>query len=191
MLSTFKIYKVVVLRTMDLLGMPVTTSIIKSLKAHKQQDVTYYLGQFREDGHLWSSLSDWIAGSDLRRWTGFLLVKRPWAACGALFYTTMQLSFWKEPPPTVSQFIPTRLTSHSYSLTATLIFLSSWIFLQPEKFFPPVSPLKNRLVIAPLINTGAPNESVPQNICSSDTFLLAGRCGRNNSPWRKVLPRKR
>ena len=56
MLSTFKIYKVVVLRTMDLLGMPVTTSIIKSLKGHKQQDVTYYLGQFRED--VTSSLSD-------------------------------------------------------------------------------------------------------------------------------------
>ena len=65
----------------------------------------------------------------------------------------MQLSFWKEPPLTVSQFILTRLTSHSYSLTATLIFLSSWIFLQPEKFFPPVSPLRNRLGIAPLINT--------------------------------------
>ena len=30
--------------------------------------------------------------------------------------------------------------------------------------------------------SGAPNGSVPQNICSSGTFLLAGRCGRNNSP---------
>ena len=65
----------------------------------------------------------------------------------------MQLSFWTEPPTTVSQFIPTWLTSRSYSLTATLIFLSSWIFLQPEKFLPLVSPLKNRLGIAPLINT--------------------------------------
>ena len=72
MLSTFKIYKVVVLRTMDLLGMPVTTSIIKSLKAHKQQDVTYYLGQFREDGHLFTfrlncrirlTQVDWLSSS--------------------------------------------------------------------------------------------------------------------------------
>ena len=33
--------------------------------------------------------------------------------------------------------------------------------------------------------SGAPNGSVPQNICSSGTFLLAGRCGRNNSPWKE------
>ena len=26
------------------------------------------------------------------------------------------------------------------------------------------------------ISSGAPNGSVPQNICSSGTFLLAGRC---------------
>ena len=32
---------------------------------------------------------------------------------------------------------------------------------------------------------GAPNGSVPKNICSSGTFLLAGRCGRNNSPWKE------
>ena len=29
---------------------------------------------------------------------------------------------------------------------------------------------------------GAPNGSVPQNICSSGTFLLAGRCERNKTP---------
>ena len=36
-------------------------------------------------------------------------------------------------------------------------------------------------------STGAPNGSVPQNICSSGTFLLAGRCGRNNSPWKESV----
>ena len=34
---------------------------------------------------------------------------------------------------------------------------------------------------------GAPNGSVPRNICSSGTFLLAGRCGRNNSPWKESV----
>ena len=31
-----------------------------------------------------------------------------------------------------------------------------------------------------MIKTGALNGSVPQNICSSGNFLLAGRFGRNN-----------
>ena len=39
--------------------------------------------------------------------------------------------------------------------------------------------------------TGAPNGSVPQNICSSGTFLLAGRCGRNKSPWKESVARKK
>ena len=39
--------------------------------------------------------------------------------------------------------------------------------------------------------TGAPNGSVPQNICSSGTFLLAGRCGRNTSPWKESVAGKR
>ena len=39
--------------------------------------------------------------------------------------------------------------------------------------------------------SGAPNGSVPQNICSSGTFLLAGRCGRNNSPWKESVARKK
>ena len=39
--------------------------------------------------------------------------------------------------------------------------------------------------------TGAPNGSVPQNICSSGTFLLAGRCGRNNSPWKESVVGKK
>ena len=38
---------------------------------------------------------------------------------------------------------------------------------------------------------GAPNGSVPQNICSSCKFLLAGRCGRNNSPWKESVARKK
>ena len=38
---------------------------------------------------------------------------------------------------------------------------------------------------------GAPNGSVPQNICSSGTFLLAGRCGRNNSPWKESVAGKK
>ena len=39
--------------------------------------------------------------------------------------------------------------------------------------------------------SGAPNGSVPQNICSSGTFLLAGRCGRNNSPWKESVAGKK
>ena len=39
--------------------------------------------------------------------------------------------------------------------------------------------------------TGAPNGSVPQNICSIGTFLLAGRCGRNNSPWKESVAGKK
>ena len=39
--------------------------------------------------------------------------------------------------------------------------------------------------------SGAPNGSVPQNICSSDTFLLAGRCERNNSPWKESVAGKK
>ena len=38
---------------------------------------------------------------------------------------------------------------------------------------------------------GAPNGSVPQNICSSGTFLLAGRCGRNNIPWKESVAGKK
>ena len=41
------------------------------------------------------------------------------------------------------------------------------------------------------LNSGAPNGSVPQNICSSGTFLLAGRCGRNNSPWKESVAGKK
>ena len=40
-------------------------------------------------------------------------------------------------------------------------------------------------------SAGAPNGSVPQNICSSGTFLLAGRCGRNNSPWKESVDGKK
>ena len=39
--------------------------------------------------------------------------------------------------------------------------------------------------------SGAPNGSVPQNICSSCQFLLAGRCGRNNSPWKESVVGKK
>ena len=39
--------------------------------------------------------------------------------------------------------------------------------------------------------SGAPNGSVPQNICSSGTFLLAGRCERNNSPWKESVAGKK
>ena len=39
--------------------------------------------------------------------------------------------------------------------------------------------------------TGAPNGSVPQNICSLCKFLLAGRCGRNNSPWKESVAGKK
>ena len=39
--------------------------------------------------------------------------------------------------------------------------------------------------------SGAPNGSVPQNICSSGTFLLAGRCGRSNSPWKESVAGKK
>ena len=39
--------------------------------------------------------------------------------------------------------------------------------------------------------TGAPNGSVPQNICSSCKFLLAGRCGRNNSPLKESVAGKK
>ena len=38
---------------------------------------------------------------------------------------------------------------------------------------------------------GAPDGSVPQNVCSSGTFLLAGRCGRNNSPWKESVAGKK
>ena len=48
-----------------------------------------------------------------------------------------------------------------------------------------LDPFRNRAC------TGAPNGSVPQNICSSGTFLLAGRCGRNNSPWKESVARKK
>ena len=41
------------------------------------------------------------------------------------------------------------------------------------------------------IKTRAPNGSVPQNICSSGTFLLAGRCGRSNSPWKESVAGKK
>ena len=38
---------------------------------------------------------------------------------------------------------------------------------------------------------GAPNGSVPQNICSSCKFLLAGRCEKNNSPWKESVAGKK
>ena len=41
------------------------------------------------------------------------------------------------------------------------------------------------------LSAGAPNGSVPQNICSSCKFLLAGRCGRNNSPWKESVAGKK
>ena len=41
------------------------------------------------------------------------------------------------------------------------------------------------------LKTGAPNGSVPQNICSSGTFLLAGRCGRNSSLWKESVAGKK
>ena len=47
------------------------------------------------------------------------------------------------------------------------------------------------IVVPVIAYTGAPNGSVPQNICSSGTFLLAGRCGRNNSPWKESVARKK
>ena len=40
-------------------------------------------------------------------------------------------------------------------------------------------------------DSGAPNGSVPQNICSSCKCLLAGRCGRNNSPWKESVAGKK
>ena len=43
----------------------------------------------------------------------------------------------------------------------------------------------------PILKTGAPNGSVPQNICSSCKFLLAGRCGEIIVLGRKVLLGKR
>ena len=49
----------------------------------------------------------------------------------------------------------------------------------------------NPFVLRESQNTGAPNGSVPQNICSSGTFLLAGRCGRNNSPWKESVAGKK
>ena len=50
--------------------------------------------------------------------------------------------------------------------------------------------VKSAILINPR-QTGAPNGSVPQNICSSGTFLLAGRCGRNNSPWKESVAGKK
>ena len=50
---------------------------------------------------------------------------------------------------------------------------------------------KKRAASEKLLFSGAPNGSVPQNICSSGTFLLAGRCGRNNSPWKESVVGKR
>ena len=41
-----------------------------------------------------------------------------------------------------------------------------------------------------LDGSGAPNGSLPQNICSSCKFLLAGRCGRNNNPWKESVAGK-
>ena len=39
--------------------------------------------------------------------------------------------------------------------------------------------------------SGAHNGSVPQNICCSGTFLLAGRCERSNSPWKESVAGKK
>ena len=49
----------------------------------------------------------------------------------------------------------------------------------------------NGLFLISLYHSGAPNGSVPQNICSSGTFLLAGRCERNNSPWKESVAGKK
>ena len=52
------------------------------------------------------------------------------------------------------------------------------------------SPFKGAFQMTSLF-PGAPNGSVRQNICSSGTFLLAGRCGRNNSPWKESVAGKK
>ena len=59
----------------------------------------------------------------------------------------------------------------------------TWIPFNDSKEF-----LKN---IRIKTRTGAPNGSVPQNICSSCKVLLAGRCGRNNSPWKESVAGKK
>ena len=51
--------------------------------------------------------------------------------------------------------------------------------------------LGHKLSYDELNNTGAPNGSVHQNICSSGTFLLAGRCGKNSSPWKESVAGKK
>ena len=48
-----------------------------------------------------------------------------------------------------------------------------------------------RKAVMKFLPAGAPNGSVPQNICSSATFLLAGRCGRNNSPRKESVAGKK
>ena len=39
--------------------------------------------------------------------------------------------------------------------------------------------------------TGAPNGCSSNSICSSGIFLLAGRCERNNSPWKESVAGKK
>ena len=42
-----------------------------------------------------------------------------------------------------------------------------------------------------LVFPRAPSGSVPQTICSSGKFLLAGRCGRNDQcPWKDSVAGK-
>ena len=53
------------------------------------------------------------------------------------------------------------------------VYLTANVFLSPET--------------VDTMHTGAPTGSVPQNICSSGTFLLGGKCGRNNSPWKESV----
>ena len=48
----------------------------------------------------------------------------------------------------------------------------------PVLLFSSFSSLEKRYQITE-VRTGAPSGSVPQNICSSGNFLLAGRCGSN------------
>ena len=43
----------------------------------------------------------------------------------------------------------------------------------------------------PEIYSAAPTGSVPQNICSSGTFFLAGRCRKNNSLWKESVAGKK
>ena len=68
---------------------------------------------------------------------------------------------------------------------ATVVFIMSSMVNCSE--YPPSFRITRQTQPTP----GAPNGSVPQNICPSGTFLLAGRCGRNNSPWKESVAGKK